>query len=71
MKVIDIIDAMTRDSKLAESSCLFLFYEDDSVKEWANRIFGQYHVKDGGSRNEVHHSGGPVRRTCRHPQRMA
>lgn len=47
MKAIDIIDAMTRDSDVAESSCLWPFYEDDSVKEWANRIFGRYHVKDG------------------------
>ena len=47
MKAIDIIDAMTRDSEVAESSLLWPFDEDDSVKEWANRIFGRYHVKDG------------------------
>lgn len=48
MKAIDIIDAMTLDSEVAESSFLWRFYEEDSVKEWSNRIFGRYHhVKDG------------------------
>ena len=47
MKAIDIIDAMTFDPELAESSSLWKFYEDESVASWAKRIFGDYHIKEG------------------------
>ena len=47
MKAIDIIDAMTFDADLAESSSLWKFFVDDVVDQWVRRLFGSFHLKSG------------------------
>ena len=47
MKAINIIDAMTYDSGLAESSTVWKFSVDDEVAPWIRRLFGSFHLKEG------------------------
>ena len=47
MKAIDIIDDMTFDPDLAESSSVWKFFVDDIADQWIRRIFGSFHLKEG------------------------
>lgn len=48
MKAIEIIEAMTYDSSLAECTDVLTYDSDhETVKDWIARLFGSFHLEDG------------------------